>query len=53
MRHEHATLMRTLLDDDGEAAAQATVEQVNAARAMVMDGILPAPWLKGRPVSQR
>lgn len=52
MRHEHATLMRALLDGDGDAAAQATVEQVNAARAMVMDGILSAPWLKELPVSQ-
>ena len=52
MRHEHETLMSALLAADGDAAAKATVDQVNAARKMVMDGILAAPWLKEVPVSQ-
>jgi DNA-binding GntR family transcriptional regulator len=52
MRREHVVLMRALLDGDGDAAAQATIDQVNGARTMVMDGILAAPWLKGLPVSQ-
>ena len=52
MRHEHEALTSALLAADGDAAAKATVDQVNAARTMVMDGILAAPWLKEVPVSQ-
>jgi len=52
MRHEHEALMSALLASDGDAAAKTTVDQVNAARTMVMDGILAAPWLKEVPVSQ-
>lgn len=52
MRHEHEVLLRALLDGNGDAAAEATVDQVKAARTMVMDGILAAPWLKELPVSQ-
>jgi DNA-binding GntR family transcriptional regulator len=52
MRHEHEALMSALLAGDGDAAAKTTVDQVNAARTMVMDGILAAPWLKEVPVSQ-
>jgi hypothetical protein len=35
-----------------DRAYQLTVDQVEAARTMVMDGILAAPWLKELPVSQ-
>jgi DNA-binding GntR family transcriptional regulator len=52
MRHEHEVLMNALRAGDGETAARATVDQVNATRKMVMDGILAAPWLKATPVSQ-
>jgi len=52
MRHEHESLMSALLAGDGDAAAKTTVDQVDAARKMVMDGILAAPWLKEVPVSQ-
>lgn len=52
MTHEHQVLMRALLQGDAEGAAHATVEQVTAARTMVMDGILSASWLKETPISQ-
>lgn len=52
MRHEHQVLMKALLEGDGDTAANATVDQVNAARKMVMDGILAAPWLRATPISQ-
>lgn len=52
MKHEHEVLVSALLRGDADAAARATVDQVNAARTMVMDGILNAPWLKETPISQ-
>lgn len=51
MQHEHEELLRALVDGDPDAAERITVEQVTAARTMVMDGILAAPWLKRTPIS--
>ena len=52
MKHEHQALMKALIDADGDAASRATVDQIEAARTMVMDGILAAPWLKQLAVSR-
>lgn len=52
MEHEHEVLVAALVGGDGNAAAQATVEQVEAARKMVMDGILSAAWLREMPIGQ-
>jgi DNA-binding GntR family transcriptional regulator len=51
MRHEHANLVAALVSGDPDAAERATVEQISAARKMVMDGILTAPWFRQVAVS--
>jgi DNA-binding GntR family transcriptional regulator len=51
MQHEHEDLLRAVADGDGAAAERITVEQIRAARAMVMDGILAAPWFKQTAIS--
>ena len=51
MQHEHAGLVAALISGDADAAERLTIEQINAARAMVMDGILSAPWLKETAIS--
>jgi DNA-binding GntR family transcriptional regulator len=52
MKHEHEVLVAALVAGDADAAAQTTIEQVEAARKMVMDGILSAAWLREMPVTQ-
>lgn len=51
MKHEHEALVAALVSGDADAAEHATIEQINTARTMVMDGILSAPWLKQTPIS--
>lgn len=46
MAHEHAALLDALERGDADAAEQATIEQIEAARRMVMAGILGSAWLK-------
>jgi DNA-binding GntR family transcriptional regulator len=46
MKHEHEDLVAALVGGDAAAAERATIQQIEAARDMVMDGILSAPWLK-------
>jgi DNA-binding GntR family transcriptional regulator len=46
MEHEHAALIDALARGDADAAERATIQQIEAAREMVMGGILAAPWLK-------
>ncbi len=52
MKHEHEVLVSALARGDADAAAQATVDQVEAARKMVMDGILSAAWLREIPIAR-
>jgi DNA-binding GntR family transcriptional regulator len=52
MTHEHEVLVAALVSGDANAAAQATNDQIEAARKMVMDGILSAAWLKEMPIAQ-
>lgn len=52
MKHEHEDLLVALVAGDRDAAARSTIEQIESARKMVMDGILSAPWFKGTPVPQ-
>jgi DNA-binding GntR family transcriptional regulator len=52
MTREHETLIMALMKGDADAAARVTVDQINAARTMVMDGILAAPWFKETSISQ-
>ena len=51
MKHEHEALVAALVTGDAGAAESATIEQIVAARDMVMDGILSAPWLKQTPIA--
>ncbi len=51
MQHEHADLVAALVGGDAAAAELATIRQIEAARTMVMDGILSAPWLKQTRIS--
>ena len=51
MKHEHEALVAALVSGDAGAAESATIEQIAAARDMVMDGILSAPWLKQTPIA--
>lgn len=46
MQHEHEALVDALARGDADTAERVTVAQIEAARRMVMDGILSAPWLK-------
>jgi DNA-binding GntR family transcriptional regulator len=50
MKHEHEDLLAAVVSGDADAAENATIQQISAARAMVMDGILSAPWLKQTPI---
>jgi DNA-binding GntR family transcriptional regulator len=50
MQHEHKSLVEALASGDADAAERTTIEQIEAARRMVMDGIMSAPWLKDTPV---
>ena len=52
MQHEHKSLVEALASGDADAAERTTVEQIEAARRMVMDGIMSASWLKDTPVGQ-
>jgi DNA-binding GntR family transcriptional regulator len=52
MRHEHEDLIEALRQGDAEAAVRTTVEQIKAARSMVMDGILATDWFREMPVSR-
>jgi DNA-binding GntR family transcriptional regulator len=52
IQHEHEDLLRALVGGDADAAERVTIEQITAARTMVMDGILAAPWLKQTPISE-
>jgi DNA-binding GntR family transcriptional regulator len=52
MQHEHESLLKALVGGDADVAERVTIEQITAARTMVMDGILSAPWLKQTPISQ-
>jgi DNA-binding GntR family transcriptional regulator len=51
MQHEHRALVDALTRGDGDAAEATTIEQIESARRMVMDGILSASWLKQQPVT--
>ena len=51
MQHEHRALVEALARGDADAAEQATHEQIEAARRMVMDGIMSATWLKEVPIA--
>jgi len=51
MRHEHQALVEALAQGDADAAERTTIEQIEAARHMVMDGIFSASWLKDHPVT--
>jgi DNA-binding GntR family transcriptional regulator len=51
MKHEHEDLVAALVNGDADGAERATIEQIDAARNMVMDGILSAPWLKQTPIA--
>lgn len=51
MKHEHEDLVAALVNGDAAAAEDATIRQIEAARAMVMDGILSAAWLKQTRIS--
>lgn len=51
MKHEHEDLVAALVSGDADTAERATIEQINAARDMVMDGIMSAPWLKQTPIA--
>ncbi len=51
MQHEHRVLVEALTRGDGDAAEATTIEQIESARRMVMDGILSASWLKQQPVT--
>jgi DNA-binding GntR family transcriptional regulator len=51
MQHEHRALVEALTRGDGDAAEATTIEQIESARRMVMDGILSASWLKQQPVT--
>jgi DNA-binding GntR family transcriptional regulator len=52
MMHEHQDLLAAIAAGDAEAAARSTIEQIESARKMVMDGILSAPWFRGALVPQ-
>ena len=52
IQHEHEELLLALVGGDADTAERVTVEQITAARTMVMDGILAAPWLKKTPISE-
>jgi DNA-binding GntR family transcriptional regulator len=51
MKHEHEDLLAAVVGGDADGAERATIAQVTAARAMVMDGILSSPWLKQTPIA--
>lgn len=51
MQHEHKSLVEALASGDADAAERTTVEQIEAARRMVMDGIMSASWLKDMPIT--
>jgi DNA-binding GntR family transcriptional regulator len=51
MQHEHQALVEALARGDADAAERTTIEQIEAARHMVMDGIFSASWLKDHPVT--
>ncbi len=52
MIHEHQDLLIAIAAGDAEAAARSTIEQIESARKMVMDGIMSAPWFRGTLVPQ-
>jgi DNA-binding GntR family transcriptional regulator len=52
IKHEHEELVSALVRGDAEAAALTTIEQINAARTMVMDGILATDWFREMPISR-
>jgi len=51
MQHEHRSLIDALTQGDADAAQATTIEQIERARRMVMDGILSASWLNEHPVT--
>lgn len=51
MKHEHEDLLAALVSGDADAAQSATIRQIDAARTMVMDGIMSASWLKQTPIA--
>ncbi len=51
MQHEHQALVEALARGDADASERTTIEQIEAARHMVMDGIFSASWLKDHPVT--
>ena len=51
MQHEHRALVQALARGDADTADQTTREQIEAARRMVMDGIMSATWLKEVPIA--
>lgn len=53
MAHEHEALLDALARGDADAAERATIEQIEAARRMVMDGILSSSWLKELTIGER
>jgi DNA-binding GntR family transcriptional regulator len=51
MAHEHAALLDALARGDADAAERATTDQVEAARRMVMDGLLSSAWIREVAIS--
>ncbi len=46
MQHEHQDLLVAIAAGDAETAARSTIQQIENARKMVMDGIMSAPWFR-------
>lgn len=53
MVHEHEALLEALARGDADAAERATIDQIEAARRMVMDGILSSSWLRELTIGER
>jgi DNA-binding GntR family transcriptional regulator len=52
MQQEHSMLVAALVDADAETSERLVIEQITAARKMVLDGILSAPWIRELPISR-
>lgn len=51
MQHEHKALVEALARGEADAVERTTIEQIETARRMVMDGIMSAPWLQDLPIA--
>jgi DNA-binding GntR family transcriptional regulator len=52
MQKEHGMLVAALVDADAATSERLVIEQITAARKMVLDGILSAPWIRELSISR-